>query len=100
MDAPAMPNDELYAEAQEIYRRREEIEARIDALPDHELRPLILALNMWSRLPQPTGELVYHLIELSMDERDLVGQLGPGWRVTTSGIAYSPLWGHKVETDA
>lgn len=92
MDEPVMRN-ELYGQAQHLYRRREELEARVDELCPAHMAQVIVTLEYWGKLDAPIVELIFSLIELRMDEEKLVEDLGPGWRVTDSGIAFSPLWG-------
>lgn len=92
MDEPAMQSD-LYEEAQHMYRRREELEAKVSSLCVPHMVQVIAMLEAWSHLGSATAEMVYALIELRMDEEALVEKMGPGWRVTDRGIAFSPLWG-------
>jgi hypothetical protein len=85
----------LYGEAQHLYRKREELEARVGDLCQSHMAMVVAVLDVWSTLPTQLAELVYGLIEMRLDEEALVEKMGPGWRVTDRGIAYSPLWGSE-----
>lgn len=86
-------HEQLYEEAQHLWRRRQEIESTMGALPELDRMLLIHAIHYIGGVPPHIVKLAESAIQLAADEKRLVEELGPGWRATSDGILYSPFDG-------